>query len=92
MTYRVFIGPVGRRVFHCNARTKRDAIKALFGHIDAMRRVHREIGDSAAVDQWGQHEARLIGESDRILRERHRPMPSGLHGPIYSAPFGSICK
>lgn len=81
--YRVFIGPPGRRVFHANARTKRDAIRALFLHIDAMRPYDPDAP---------RHEATLLADKDRILRERFRPMPSGLHGPLYSADFGSICN
>lgn len=90
MPYRVFIGSPG--VFHCKARTKQDAINALFDHINAMHCAALAAGDTAAADVHSRHKAQLMADADRIKRERFKPMPSGLHGPYYRAPFGSICS
>jgi len=87
MPYRVFIGPKGRRVFHCKARTKNDAIRALFRHIDAMKRV----SSGSRLAEIQRAEMVLLADSDRIKRERFKPMPSGLHGPLYQFAEGSIC-
>ena len=87
MSYRVFIGPKAARVYHGTYRTKRDAFHALLSWLGQR---HHAMPD--ARDETRRAEMVLLADKDRILKERFKPMPSGLHGPVYSFPMGSICK
>ena len=85
--YRVFIGPQGARTLHGTYRTKLDAVNALFTWLN-MRHFN--------MPEDRENTARatniLIADKERILKERFRPMPSGLHGPLYTFPLGSIAN
>lgn len=87
MTYRVFIGARANRVYLGTYRTKRQAINALFSWLNLR---HFTMPESR--DETRKAETQLLADSDRILRERFKPMPSGLHGPVYQFALGSICK
>lgn len=87
MAYRVFVGPKNSRVFHAICKTKKDAISCLFEYLN-LRHFHipmeRDITRKA--------EMQLLADKERILNTRFKPMPSGLHGPVYSFELGSISK
>lgn len=87
MAYRVFIGPKATRAYHGTYRTKRDAFHALLSWLNTR---HFAMPESRV--ETGRSEMILLADKDRILKERFKPMPSGLHGPVYSFPLGSICK
>jgi len=85
--YRVFIGPANCRGFHGEFRTKGQAVAALLAWLNL-----RHFAMPQERDQTRAAEMQLLADKDRILRERFKPLPSGLHGPVYSFALGSICK
>ena len=90
MSYRVFTG--NPATYQSTVKTKLQAIKVLFEHIDAMKLHASTYGKADLLARYQGYEMVLLADSDRIKRERFKPFPSGLHGPYYKAAFGSICN
>jgi hypothetical protein len=89
MPYRVFIGTKGSRVYHGTYKTKGESINALLAWLN-MR--HFAMPDQDERDITRRAEMILLSDRERILKERFKAMPSGLYGPLYTFPLGSICN